>query len=469
MPCTNMSSKIFENPRNLQPFSTALLDRLRRLHPKSIDLSLERVERLLSALGRPEQRLPPVVHVAGTNGKGSVVAFLRSIAEALGKRAHVYTSPHLVDFHERIVIGDLHGGAPIAEDLLVECLIRAEVANDGQPITLFEITTVAALLAFAESPADVVLLETGLGGRLDATNVVAKPAATVITSISLDHVAFLGDTVQAIAGEKAGILKTGTPCVIARQSEDVLPVIEARAQEIGAPLIVFDRDFGAYEQRGRLIFENRQTQLILPLPSLKGRHQIYNAAAAVAAAQVVFDGDLSNRALGEGLATAQWPARMERLGYGTLHNYVDDATEIWLDGGHNPAGAEVVADAIKDLGWQRSGPIHLIWGMMEAKDAHAVISAFRGLVDHVYTVPIPDEPGAFEPETLAEIARTAGFTATVAYGLRHALLLSNASVQRPANVLICGSLYLAGHVLKLHRDGDNGRSALEARPLAVHR
>lgn len=469
MPCTNMSSKIFESPHNLQPFSGALLDRLRRLHPKSIDLSLERVERLLAALGRPEQRLPPVVHVAGTNGKGSVVAFLRSIAEALGKCAHVYTSPHLVDFHERIVIGDMHGGAPIAEDLLVECLIRAEVANDGQPITLFEITTVAALLAFSESPADVVLLETGLGGRLDATNVVARPAATVITSISLDHIAFLGDTVQAIASEKAGILKAGTPCVVARQTEDVLPVIEARAREIGAPLTVFDRDFGAYEQRNRLIFENRETQLILPLPALKGRHQIYNAAAAVAAAQIVFDSELSNRALSEGLATAQWPARMERLSYGSLHNYVDDATELWLDGGHNPAGAEVIADTIKELGWQRSGPVHLIWGMMEAKDAHAVISAFRGRVDHVYTVPIPDESGAFEPEALAEIARAAGFAATVAYGLRHALLLSNASPRRPANVLICGSLYLAGHVLKLHRDADDGRGALGVRPLAVHR
>ncbi|HVX35617.1 MAG TPA: folylpolyglutamate synthase/dihydrofolate synthase family protein [Hyphomicrobium sp.] len=469
MPCTNMSSKIFESPRSSQPFSAALLDRLRRLHPKSIDLSLERVERLLDALGRPEQRLPPVVHVAGTNGKGSVVAFLRSVAEALGKRAHVYTSPHLVDFHERIVIGDMHGGAPISEDLLVDCLIRTEVANDGQQITLFEITTVAALLAFAESPADIVLLETGLGGRLDATNVVANPAATVITSISLDHIAFLGDTVQAIAAEKAGILKPGTPCVVARQNENVLPVIEARAREIGAPLIVSDRDFTAYEQRGRLIFENGQTQLILPLPSLKGRHQIYNAAAAVAAAQVVFDAELSNRALGEGLATAQWPARMERLGYGSLHNYVDDATEIWLDGGHNPAGAEVVADAIKDLNWQRSGPVHLIWGMMEGKDAHAVIGAFRGLVDHVYTVPVPDEPGAFEPEALAEIARASGFAATVGYGLRHALLLSNASARRPANVLICGSLYLAGHVLKLHHDRDDVRGASGVHPLAAHR
>jgi dihydrofolate synthase/folylpolyglutamate synthase len=464
-----MSSKIFETPRNSQRFSTNLLDRFRCLHPKSIDLSLERVERLLAALGGPERRLPPVVHVAGTNGKGSVIAFLRGMAEALGKRAHVYTSPHLVDFHERIVIGDLHGGAPIPEDFLVDCLIKAEVANGGQPITLFEITTAAAFLAFAESPADVVLLETGLGGRLDATNVVAKPAATVITSISLDHVAFLGNTVQAIAFEKAGILKAGTPCIVARQCEDVLPVIEARAREIGSPLSVSGRDFEAQEQHGRLVFEDHRTRMSLPLPALKGPHQIDNAAAAIAAAQVVFDGELSDRALSESLATAQWPARMERLGFGSLHNYVDDATEIWLDGGHNPAGAHVVATTIEELGWQRSGPVHLIWGMMDGKDAHAVISAFKNRVDHVYTVPIPDEAGAFEPDVLAEIARAEGFSVSVAYGLRHALLLSNASARRPANVLICGSLYLAGHVLKLHREADDHTGAVGSRFLAVHR
>ena len=285
------------SPLPAAPVSTTLLERLKALHPRSIDLSLGRIERLLAALGHPERRLPPVVHVAGTNGKGSLIAFLRAIAEALGRRVHVYTSPHLVNFHERIVLAGPGGAALIAEARLVDCLARAEAANAGELITLFEITTAAAFLAFAETPADLLLLETGLGGRLDATNVVAKPLATAITPVSIDHVSFLGYTLGAIAGEKAGILKLGVPCIVARQEEEALHVIEARAEAIGAPLHVFGRDFDAFEQHGRLIFQTASRLIDLPLPRLNGRHQIDNAGAAIATASVTFGDALTIEAL----------------------------------------------------------------------------------------------------------------------------------------------------------------------------
>ncbi len=279
------------SPRPRIASSDTLLERLKELHPQSIDLSLGRIERLLAALGHPEQKLPPVVHVAGTNGKGSFLAFTRAIAEALGKRVHVYTSPHLVHFHERIVLAGPHGSAPIAEDLLVDCLARAEAANGGELITLFEITTAAAFLAFAEIPADFLLLETGLGGRLDATNVVAKPILTSITPISIDHVSFLGDTLTEIAGEKAGILKPGVPCVVGRQEQEAFQVIERRAEQVGAPLHVAGRDFDMYEQHGRLVFQTPTRLLDLPLPRLNGRHQIDNAGTAIAASSLLFGDD----------------------------------------------------------------------------------------------------------------------------------------------------------------------------------
>jgi dihydrofolate synthase / folylpolyglutamate synthase len=438
------------SPRPRSASSDNLLERLKKLHPQSIDLSLGRIERLLAALGHPEQKFPPVLHVAGTNGKGSFLAFARAIAEALGQRVHVYTSPHLLHFHERIVLAGPHGSAPIAEELLVECLARAEQANDGELITLFEITTAAAFIAFAEVPADFLLLETGLGGRLDATNVVAKPRLTAITPISIDHVSFLGDTVTAIAGEKAGILKPGVTCVVGRQEQDAFQVIEARAERIGAPLHVAGRDFDMYEQHGRLVFSTPTRLLDLPLPRLRGRHQIENAGTAIAAAELLFGEALTARALEQGLTQAEWPARLERLAAGSLHAYVADGTEIWLDGGHNAAGGRVIAQALAELEERVSRPMHLVFGMMESKDAHAFIAPFKGLVERVYTVPIPDEPNAFGAEALAEIARAEGFDVVAATGVPDALLKSHDALAGPARVLICGSLYLAGHVLKLH-------------------
>lgn len=430
--------------------SATLLERLKALHPQSIDLSLGRIERLLAALGHPERRLPPVVHVAGTNGKGSLLAFLRATAEALGKRVHVYTSPHLLNFHERIVLAGPDGDAPISEERLIDCLARAETSNGGELITLFEITTAAAFIAFAETPADLLLLETGLGGRLDATNVVENPLATAITQISIDHVSFLGDTLAAIAGEKAGILKPGVPCVVGRQELEALRVIEARAEEIGAPLHVFGRDFDVFEQHKRLIFQTPTRLLDLPLPRLAGRHQLDNAGGAIATASVVFGDELTMEALEYGLTHAEWPARLERLPPGALYTYVDDDTEIWLDGGHNAAGGQAIAHAIAELDDRVPRPVHLIWGMMETKDAHAFIAPFKGLVERVYTVPIPEEQNAFGAEELAEIAASEGFTVTDAKSVPHALLQSRAAFSEPGRVLICGSLYLAGHALKLH-------------------
>lgn len=431
--------------------SASLLERLKELHPKSIDLSLGRIERLLTALGHPEQRLPPVVHVAGTNGKGSFIAFLRAIAEAKGERVHVYTSPHLVEFHERIVLARPGGAGPIAEEHLVDCLARAEAANQGALITLFEITTAAAFLAFAETPADLLLLETGLGGRLDATNVVAKPLLTAITPISIDHVSFLGDTVAAIAGEKAGILKRGVPCVVGRQEQAALSVIEARAAELDAPLHVAGRDFDCFEQHGRLVFQTGDTLLDLPLPRLNGRHQFDNAGSAIAAASIVFDQALTTEQIARGLTRANWPARLELLGPGKLHAFVGQGTEIWLDGGHNEAGGRVTAQALGEFEERVPRSLHLVWGMMETKDAHAFIAPFKGLAERIYTVPIVDEQNAFSAETLAKIAAAEGFEAVAATSLPDALAKSRESLGgRPARVLICGSLYLAGRALKLH-------------------
>jgi dihydrofolate synthase/folylpolyglutamate synthase len=429
--------------------SDTLLERLKKLHPQSIDLSLGRIERLLAALGSPQDKLPPVVHIAGTNGKGSTLAFLRAISESLGKGVHVYTSPHLVDFHERIVLAGPHGAAPVSEEVLVDCLARAEAANSGELITLFEITTAAAFLAFAEAPADLLLLETGLGGRLDATNMVAKPLLTIITPISIDHVSFLGESIAEIAGEKAGILKPGVPCVVGRQEKDALDVLERKAQGIGAPLHVAGRDFDMYEQQGRLIFQTTSRLIDLPLPRLAGRHQIDNAGTAIAAASIVFGDALTQRALEQGVTHAHWPARLERLTVGGLHAYVEDGTEIWLDGGHNEAGGQAIAHALAELDERVPRPVHLLWGMMDTKDARRFIAPFKGLVERIYTVPIPDEPNAFDAEPLAEIARAEGFDAVAVTSVPEALLRS-ASRGTKARVLICGSLYLAGHVLRLH-------------------
>jgi dihydrofolate synthase / folylpolyglutamate synthase len=442
-----------------RPTSDVLLADMMLLHPKLIDLSLGRVERLLAKLGHPEKKLPPVVHIAGTNGKGSITAYLRAFTEAAGKRAHVYTSPHLVRFHERIALaGDDDGKAhAIDEDFLVDVLTRVHEVNDGDNITQFEITTAAAFLAFSERPADVLLLEVGLGGRLDATNVIPDPALTVITPISMDHAEKLGPTLGKIAFEKAGILKRGVPGIVSQQSDEVLTVLEARARVLGAPLTVWGRDYDAYEQTGRLIVQPNDRLLDLPLPALIGRHQIINAGTAVVAALALGEKvpslAVDERAIETGLRTVEWPARMQRLTSGPLPEILGDETELWLDGGHNPAAGDMLADTLATLDERSPKPVYLVVGMMGQKDALGFLAPFRGLVRAIYTVPIP---GAHEAphseENLAEVARGAGMQAIDRKNVIDALQTIAQLSKGPKRVLICGSLYLAGHVLSLQQD-----------------
>ncbi len=375
------------------------------LHPKLIDLSLGRVERLLAKLGHPERKLPPVVHIAGTNGKGSVTAYLRAFIEAAGKRVHVYTSPHLVRFHERIALAGPDGKArPIDEDSLVDVLMRVQAVNDGDDITQFEITTAAAFLAFSETPADVLLLEVGLGGRLDATNVIPDPALTVITPISMDHAEKLGPTLGKIAAEKAGHSETRTlPASSRSKPIDVLSVIEARASAIGADLTVWGRDYDAYEQTGRLIVQQADRLLDLPLPALIGqasdrqrrnrRRRSAYAGRKNAGARASTNGPSKS-----GLRTVEWPARMQRLVSGPLPDILGDDAELWLDGGHNPAAGDMLADTLAALDEKSPKPVYLIVGMMGQKDALGFLAPFRGLVRAIYTVPIPGRPrGAAQP------------------------------------------------------------------------
>lgn len=430
-----------------------MLKRFERLHPKLIDLSLSRVERLLKALGDPHKALPPVIHVAGTNGKGSVVAYLRAILESAGYKAHVFTSPHLRRFNERIALAGENGAKPISDRALLDVLERTEAANMGEPITFFEITTAAAFLAFAEHPADFVLLETGLGGRLDATNVIDKPKLTGITPISIDHTNFLGDTVAAIASEKAGILKPGTPCVVSRQSDDALAVIEARAHKVKSSLLIAGQQWDAYEQHGRLVFQDGRELLDLPLPRLTGSHQIANAGQAIAMARSLDEYAIDEEHLADGLCSAIWPGRLDMLSLSTLHDFVPMGSEIWLDGGHNPAAAEVLARSMADLEDRVPRPLFLIIGMMSTKDAPRFLDYFANLASFVATVAIPGEPNTYTAEELCAIARHKGFLSEPAESINHALELCAAEAEDPVRILITGSLYLAGHVLEMQDQG----------------
>jgi dihydrofolate synthase/folylpolyglutamate synthase len=434
---------------HLRPHDAAL-ERLRRLHPVLIDLSLERVERLLAALGAPQTRLPPVVHVAGTNGKGSTVAFLRAIAEAAGLRVHAFTSPHLVRFAERIRLA----GELIGEDRLTELLGRVEAVNAGEPITFFEITAAAALTAFAETPADLCLVEVGLGGRFDATNVFDRPAVTAITPIDYDHKEHLGDTLAAIAGEKAGILRANAPAVIARQPQEALTVIEATAARLGAPLIVAGRDFDAYAERGRLVYRDEAGLLDLPPPALFGRHQYDNAGVAIAAARVlnargIGEGRIDDAAIAGGVAAAVWPARMQRLTAGPLAEMAAArGADLWLDGGHNPHAAEALSRTAADLSARDGRPVAFVLGLLARKDVAGIFRALAANRCTVATVGFQSDLAA-DPQALAAQAQACGLAvqacADVTAGVRLAL-----SGKGPApHVLICGSLYLAGEVLAL--------------------
>lgn len=436
--------------------SDVILERLTGLHPKLIDLSLERTLDILDRLGNPQRRLPPVFHVAGTNGKGSVCAYLRAMLEAQGLGVHSYISPHLVRFHERIRLAGYPAAgtksAPISEPELVALLDECERANEGRQITFFEITTAAAFLAYARHRADSLILEVGLGGDFDSTNVIERPAASIITPIDLDHQEFLGNTLEAIAAVKAGILKRGVPAVIGPQQDAVRAVIEEKAAAIGAPLFMHGQDFMAFEEQGRLVYQDDGGLLDLPLPRLVGRHQIDNAGTAIAALRAAEKFDISDDALERGLREVEWPGRMQRLTRGPLVDRLPEGAELWLDGGHNPAGGRVVAHALADLDQRVARPLVMICGMLSTKDAAGYLANFNGLARHVETVAIPGEKASLSAAALASFAVSAGLSAHAASSVSEALdkALRAASDQTP-RVLICGSLYLAGQILRDHQ------------------
>ena len=424
----------------LQP----VLDRLASLHPKKIDLSLGRLEALLEKLGNPLLHLPPVIHVAGTNGKGSVSAYLTAIAEAAGERVHVYTSPHLVRFNERIVLA----GQRVDDARLIDAFARCEAANDGAPITFFEITTAAAFVLFSETPADRLILEVGLGGRFDATNVISKPQVSVITPVSLDHAEFLGTDIAGIAGEKAGILKTGAPAIIGPQRGEVENRIAAIGNAIGAPMRVWGREYRAWSEHDRLVYEEESLLWDLPRPALAGEHQIINAGIAVAAARAA---GYDEPAVRGGLENAVWPARLQRLTSGPVVEAAGGA-EIWLDGGHNEAAGQALARAMADLEARSPRPLMLICAFSPNKDAAGYLRHFAGLARRVQAIGFSGGRGGSQaPQTIVEEARSAGLIAEAEIDLFSAIADATRDTPSP-RILICGSLYLAGEVLGLNED-----------------
>ncbi|KEJ90473.1 bifunctional folylpolyglutamate synthase/dihydrofolate synthase [Sulfitobacter donghicola] len=416
--------------------SDVILDRMMALHPKIIDLTLDRMLTLLEALGNPQNNLPPVIHIAGTNGKGSTQAMIRAGLEAAGKKVHAYTSPHLARFHERIRLA----GELITEEALTEVLDECYAANNGANITYFEITTCAAILAFSRTPADYTLLEVGLGGRLDATNVIANPAATVITPVDLDHQQFLGETLAEIAGEKAGIIKRRVPCIVGPQQEAGLDVIEAVAARNLAPLSVYGQQWHAYREAGRMVYQDEQGLLDLPLPNLPGLHQVQNAGGAIATLRSLgFD----NQACEAAITNAKWPARMQRLKDGPLVKAAGQA-ELWLDGGHNPAAGKALAAVLGEL---PEVPTYLICGMLNTKDITGYLRPLSSYVSELHAVSIPGEAATLPAATTAQAAKDAGMAAFEADNVDQALATIIDKAPQ-ARVLICGSLYLAGNILR---------------------
>ena len=399
-------------------------------------LDLSRIEATLAHLGRPQDRLPPIIHVAGTNGKGSTCAFARAIAEAAGLRAHVFTSPHLIKPNERVRLA----GALAGDAQMLNALDR--VGATRQTVTYFEAITAAAFVLFAETPADVLVLEVGLGGRLDATNVVT-PAVSVITPVDMDHMAFLGDTIGQIASEKAGILKPGVPGVIARQQPDGAATIEARADAIGAPLLRAGVEWDAYAEAGRLLIQTEDRLYDLPPPALFGPHQIENAAVAAMAMRTWRPTLIDEDAIARGVSSAQWQARMQPLTRGPLAEIARArGCELWLDGGHNPHGARAIAGALATLQARARRPVVLIVGMLDRKDLDGFLAPLAG-VDRLIAIPIAGAAASRAPDEIAQRAQALGIDAISAANAADALALAPDG----ARVLICGSLYLAGAIL----------------------
>lgn len=421
-----------------------------RLHPRGFDLSLDRVRRLLDDLGRPQDRLPPVIHIAGTNGKGSATAFCRSILEAAGLGVHVHTSPHLVNWHERYRLGRRNApGALVDDATLAQAVRRVAAANDGRPITVFEILTAVTFVLFSEHPADAAVVEVGLGGRFDATNVIETPAVSLIMPVSVDHQAYLGDSVELIAAEKAGIIKRDVPVVIGSQEfPAAIEVLTAAAARAHAPTSVFGRDFSAHAEHGRLVYQDEFGLMDLPLPRLPGRHQHANAAAAIRAIKAAGLG-IDEKAVEKGLISVDWPGRMQRLAAGKLVDRAPKGAEIWLDGGHNPGAGTAIAEALAELEERMPRPLFLVAGMISTKDPVGYFEAFAGMVRHVFTVPIRGSESGIDPLVLADDAAEAGLSAEPVDDVAEALsvIRENWDSAPEPRILICGSLYLAGDVL----------------------
>lgn len=424
------------------------IEHLMTLHPKGFDLSLDRVTRLLERLGNPQDRLPPVIHIAGTNGKGSCAAFSRALLEAAGHLVHVHTSPHLVNWHERYRLAAEGGGKLVDDDVFAEAIARVAEANQGQTITVFEILTAVTFVLFSEHPAEAAIIEVGLGGRFDATNVVKRPAVSVIMPISMDHEAYLGDRVELIAAEKAGIMKRGCPVVIgAQESDTALQVLIETAERLDCPTVVYGQDFLAFEENGRMVYQDEDGLMDLPLPRLPGRHQYANAAAAIAAIKAA-GFEIGHRAAERAMTHVAWPARMQKLTQGKLVDLAPKGAEIWLDGGHNPGAGVVIAEALAEQEEKNPRPLVLISGMINTKDQTGYFSAFKGLARHVYTVPVSSSDAGVPNDELALRAEEAGLSAEPVSSVASALMLLRDSWDGPApRILIGGSLYFAGAVL----------------------
>ena len=428
--------------------AASLIDALSAIHPKGYDLSLGRIERVLHLLGNPQTRIPPAIHVAGTNGKGSTTAFCRAILEAAGKTVHVHTSPHLVNWHERYRIGAAGGGKLVSDALLEKTIARVAKANDGAPITVFEILSAVMFVLFSEHPADYSIVEVGLGGRFDATNVIDSPLVAVITSIALDHMAYLGDREELIAFEKAGIMKPARPVVVALQRNSVRDVLETIAHQRGSPAFFSGQDFSFHQQGGRFVYQDEFGLLDLPLPRLRGAHQLGNAATAIAALRYAELG-LPDHAFESGMETVRWPGRMERLKTGPLQALAPANAELWIDGGHNPAAGKVIASELANLEERASMPLFMIVGMLQTKDPSGFFQAFEGLVKRVFTVPIHDSEQAFSPRSLARLAQKCGLKAHACKSVGDALstIAAIPASGEACRILVCGSLYLVGAVL----------------------
>ncbi|WP_075997710.1 bifunctional folylpolyglutamate synthase/dihydrofolate synthase [Salaquimonas pukyongi] len=430
------------------------INRLLEIHPKGFDLSLGRITVLLDKLGNPHLAIPPVFHIAGTNGKGSTAAFLRAILEAAGKSVHVHTSPHLVSWTERYRLGAPGGGSLVSDRELETAVNRVAEANEGKPITVFEIMSAVGFLLFSEHPADYAILEVGLGGRFDATNVIGKPAVSIITPIDFDHMAHLGNTVEKIAFEKAGIIKRDVPVIVAEQQDAALDVICSRAEELNAPVTVARQDFDWYEQAGRLIFQDEGGLLDIPLPRLAGAYQMANAATAIASCRKVLP-QLGNTVFEEAMKAVRWPGRFERLPEGRLTKALSEKIpdnsmpEIWIDGGHNPQAAAMLVSELGKLRERDARKCCLLAGMLTTKEPAEYFSAFEGLADFVVTVPVPDSEAGFSPGELAAIAADCGLPAEPAENIQEGLQRCADRVQdEPCRILVCGSLYLIGEVLR---------------------